>query len=111
MAREEFKYGKLVAGEVYFIHRVNVGAGTYNAGDLLVTTDGKTYEKATAVTLGGHYTVVAHTAELEEAGEVVCYKEGYFNKNIFTVNGATASENDVEILKTNRIFVTTVKED
>ena len=108
----EFKHGKLVAGEVYFIHRVKVAAGEYKVGDLLETTDGLTYAKATAdAKLANEYAVVAEAVTHEGAGEVVCYKEGYFNKNVFKINGTVASDNSVEILKTKRIFVTTVKED
>ena len=105
----EFKHGKLVAGEVYFIHRVSAVAGTYKVGDLLETSDGLTYTKATSVTLGKEYAVVAEDeVTLEAKGEIVCYKEGYMNKNVVKVNDAEASADAIEILKTKRIFVTTV---
>lgn len=108
----EFKYGKLIAGEVNYIHRVTAGAGTYKEGDVLETTDGLTYAKATAdAALNKEYAVVAQSVTLDAQGEVVCYKEGYFNKNVVKINDTTASDNSIEILKTKRIFVTTVKED
>jgi len=108
----EFKYGKLIAGEVNYIHRVKVGAGEYNVGDILETTNGLTYAKATAdAKLANEYAVVAEAVTLEAEGEVVCYKEGYFNKNVAKINDMTASDNSIEILKTKRIFITTVKED
>lgn len=108
----EFKFGKLIAGEVFFIHRVNAGAGEYKAGDVLETSDGLTYAKATAdASLTKEYAVVAQDVTLDDAGEVVCYKEGYFNKNVATINSKTISDNSIEILKTKRIFITTVKED
>ena len=107
-----FKHGKLIAGEVYFIHRVSAGAGTYNVGDVLETTNGLTYAKATAdASRTKEYAVVAQAVTLDGEGEIVCYKEGYFNKNILKINDTTASDNSIEILKTKRIFVTTVKED
>lgn len=109
---EEFKYGKLVAGEVNYIHRVKAGAGTYNVGDVLETSDGLKYAKATTdASLTKEYAVVAEAVTLEADGEVVCYKEGYFNKNVVKINNATASDNSIEILKTKRVFITTVKED
>ena len=108
----EFKYGKLIAGEVNYIHRVTAGAGEYKAGTVLETTDGKTYTKATSeVDMTKEYAVVAQDVVLDETGEVVCYKEGYFNKNVATINGTTISDASIEILKTKRIFITTVKED
>lgn len=108
----EFKHGKLIAGEVNYIHRVKAGAGTYNVGDVLETSNGLTYAKATAdASMTKEYCVVAEAVTLDEAGEVVCYKEGYFNKNVAKINDTTASDNSIEILKTKRIFITTVKED
>jgi hypothetical protein len=108
----EFKHGKLIAGEVNYIHRVKVSAGEYNVGDVLETTDGLTYAKATTdASLTKEYAVVAEAVKLEVSGEVVCYKEGYFNKNVTKINSKTASDNSIEILKTKRIFITTVKED
>lgn len=108
MAKETMEYGKLLAGEAFFITRVNVAAGEYKAGELLTTADGKTWTKAEAVEIGGHYAVVANDTTLTDAGEVVCYKEGYFNEHIFTVAGAKATADMVEVLKTKNIFVTTV---
>lgn len=108
----EFKHGKLIAGEVNYIHRVTAGAGEYKEGDVLETSDGLTYAKATAdASLTKEYAVVAQAVTLDDSGEVVCYKEGYFNKNVAKINGTTASENSIEILKTKRIFITNVKED
>ena len=106
----EFKYGKLAAGEVNFIFRADVAAGAYKTGELLETADGLTWTKATDVKVGGMYAVVAGDVTLTDAGEVVCYKEGYFNANILTVNGAKATANMAKILKTKNIFVTAVAE-
>lgn len=105
MARETFEYGKLAAGKINYITRVNASTGTYAEGDILETTDGLTYAKATAVTIGNHYVVCAEDVTLSGTGEVVAYKGGYFNKHIVRVNDAEASANDIAILKTKDIFL------
>ena len=118
----EFKYGKLIAGEVNYIHRVPVDAGEYYEGEILETTDGITYAKVNKETLANdfnnkEFAVVAQAVTLEDAGEVVCYKEGYFNQNIINVDGSIAADYSEgfeiirDLFKTKRIFITTVKED
>lgn len=108
--KQEFKYGKLAAGKIEFVFKVNASAGTYAEGDILETADGLTYAKATAVDISKHYAVCAEDTTLSGKGELVAYKGGYFNKNIVTVNGAEVSADAVEILKTQNIFIEDVAE-
>lgn len=101
----EFKHRQIFAGEVKGIVDVEVAAGTYKRGTLLATTDGKSWSPATAVALGGHYAVCGEDIELEEAGKVVAYRAGYFNKRLVEVNGAAASDDDAKILITKDIYL------
>lgn len=105
MNRAEMNYGKLANGKIDYTFRVTAAAGTYAVGDILETADGLTYAKATAVDITKHYVVCAEDTTLSENGEIVVYKGGYFNKNIVKVNNTEASANDIEILKTQNIFV------
>ena len=103
----EFKHSQLFTGEVNYIAKVKVAAGTYKPGTLLATTDGKTWAKATAVALDGNYAVCGEEITLEGAGELVSYKGGYFNKRI--VEEATGedviTEDAVKILVTKDIYL------
>lgn len=108
--RVAFEYGKLAAGKIDYTFRVTASAGTYAVGDILETADGLTYAKATAVDISKHYVVCSEDVTLSADGEIVAYKGGYFNKNIVKVNDAEASKNDIEILKTQNIFVEDVAE-
>ena len=107
---EAMKYNQLFAGEVYFITPVPLAAGTFAAGDLLVTTDGATWAKATAdtVTIDGYFAVCGENVTLEANGSVVAYREGYFNAAVVKVDGTAATSAAVEILKTKNIFIKNV---
>lgn len=109
---ERFSYGKVIAGKVNYITRVPMSAGTYKEGQLIQTTNGTTYALATAVALANAYFVCAGDMTLAEAGEVVVYAGGYFDKKIVTKQtegtDVALSDNDVEILKTKDIFIVDV---
>ena len=107
MNRETFEYKQLFAGEAYFITTVPVAAGEFKTGDLMVTTDGKTWAKATTATavIANHFAVCIEDATLEEAGSVVTVKEGYFNSKVLKVAGEEATETVIEMLKTKNIFI------
>lgn len=101
----EFKHKQLFAGEVRDIIRLDVSAGEYKRGTLLSSEDGLVYAPATEVALNGHYAICGDDVTLEDAGEVVAYKHGYFNKSVVEVNGAEATADNVKILKTVDIFL------
>lgn len=107
MNRETFERKQLFAGEVFFITPIAVAAGEFKAGDLMVTTDGITWAKATAETakIANYFAVCAEDKTLEGKGEVIAYKEGYFSKAAVKVGGAEASEAVIEMLKTKNIFI------
>lgn len=122
---EKMSFSQIFAGEVNYITRVKVAAGTYKRGDLLecavtntvaetsatatlAATFGQCATKSTAV-YGNEYVVCAEDKTLSAAGEVVVYKEGYFNKALIMLKGGAANDNSVAILKTKNIFLETVK--
>ena len=105
MNREEFKHGKLANGRIDYTFRVTASAESYAEGDILETSDGLTYAKAESVDITKHYVVCAEETILSDAGELVVYKGGYFNKAIVKVNGAEATADAINILKTQNIFV------
>lgn len=103
----EFKFKPLLAGETRDIVRVKVAAGEFKRGMLLETSDGLTYAPAQTVAIGNYYTMCVEDVVLEAEGEVVTYKEGYFNKRFVTeINtDAVITDNAVEILKTKNIYL------
>lgn len=100
-------FKQLFAGEVNYIVELPVGAGEFKIGTLLVSTDGKTWAPATAesAVIDNHFAISAEDKTATGADILIGYMEGYFNRNVVEVDGAEASDDVVEILKTKKIFI------
>lgn len=112
MAREEFKYSQLFAGEVEHIVRVPVSAATIKRGDVLecAVTSGApatTFAKAKAdAKVGNIYVIAAENVE-NYTGEVVAYAEGCFDYAQVKINDKEVSDTSKIALMASHIYVLT----